>query len=52
MTFRNIDVSEEQGSDDQVLSLLMLYKCFKHIMYINKHTLLVTCCVFSNFKFF
>ncbi len=46
------DVPEEQGSDDQVLSLFLLYKCFKHIMYINKHTPLMTWCVFSHFKLF
>ena len=51
-TFRNIDVPEEQGSDDQVLSLFILYKCCKHIMYIKKHTPLMTYCVFFHCKIF
>ncbi len=33
-------------------SLFMLYKCCKYIMYMNKHTPLMPCCVFSHFKIF
>jgi len=46
------DVPQEQGPDDQVFSLFMLCKCCKHIMYINKHSPLIPCCVFLHFKIF
>ncbi len=45
------DVPQEQAPDEEQ-SLFMLYKCCKHIMYINKHTLLMPCCVFSHFRIF